>query len=93
VIVITSYQCLLNAHTPPPIDSLPHWPSRRLTQQPVRPDSCSLKQEATVDENERELIREFQNFLINKGAKIEASGEFDVETFIASMKMYERLSK
>ena len=46
-----------------------------------------------MDENERDLIREFQKFLIDKGAKIEANGEFDVETFIASMKMFERLSK
>ena len=51
------------------------------------------KQEAIVDENERDLIREFQKFLIDKGAKIEANGEFDVETFIASMKMFERLRK
>ena len=46
-----------------------------------------------MDEEERQLIREFQNFLIDKGTKIEANGVFDVRTFIASVKVYERLSK
>lgn len=44
-------------------------------------------------EIERKHIQEFQKFLIDKGAKMEANGEFDVETFIASVKMYKRLSE
>ncbi len=43
---------------------------------------------------ERKHIREFQNFLINKGAKLAsgADGVFDLETFIVAVKLYDRLS-